>query len=188
MPRTGPTDSPSCVRENVHLGSERTAVQDVSFGLRQLTDVAVKALSPGINDPTTAVHALNHSAALLCDLARRQDQLGPRVLRDDAGRPRVVLARPDLATLLELAVQQPRRYGAADPQVLACLLSLLREVAWAMPAAQRRLVTGQLARARATIEQQDFDAVERARLAELAGRVEAATQGRWERSAGGDGA
>ena len=49
-------------------GRERTAAQDIAYGLRQLTDVATKALSPGINDPTTAVHALGHISGLLCEL------------------------------------------------------------------------------------------------------------------------
>ena len=52
------------------VGRERTAAQDIAYGLRQLTDVATKALSPGINDPTTAVHALGHISGLLCDAGR----------------------------------------------------------------------------------------------------------------------
>ncbi|MCZ9336275.1 DUF2254 domain-containing protein, partial [Streptomyces sp. TRM76130] len=76
-PRTGRPFCPDTwarlserVSRAVRTGPERTELQDVAFGLRQLTDIAVKALSPGINDPTTAVHALSHSAALLCELAR----------------------------------------------------------------------------------------------------------------------
>ncbi len=49
----------------ITTGFERTAVQDIGYGLRQLSDVATKALSPGINDPTTAVHTLGHISALL---------------------------------------------------------------------------------------------------------------------------
>ncbi|WP_316745049.1 DUF2254 family protein [Streptomyces sp. MK7] len=51
--------------EAIVTGHERTDEQDVAFALRQFTDVALKALSPGLNDPTTAVHALSHSSALL---------------------------------------------------------------------------------------------------------------------------
>jgi len=123
-----------CAAAAVTTGFERTAAQDVGFGLRQLTDIANKALSPGINDPTTAVHALGHSAALLCELAGRE--LGPRTLRDGDGRTRVVLARPTLADLVDLAIAQPRRYGAADPAVLARIIVLLRELAWCVPPGQ----------------------------------------------------
>jgi len=162
----------------ISIRFERTAAQDVAFGLRQLTDVATKALSPGINDPTTAVHALSHSSALLCELVGRD--LGPRLLRDAENRGRVVLQRPDLADLLELAVAQPRRYGAADPDVLARLLVLLRELAWsaALPA-HRRVVADQLDRLRTTVAAQDLDPTERAALARLATQVELAVEGRW---------
>ncbi|MGQ0718993.1 MAG: DUF2254 domain-containing protein [Pseudonocardiales bacterium] len=165
------------VTKAISTGFERTAAQDVGYGLRQLTDVATKALSPGINDPTTAVHALSHSSALLCELAGRD--LGPRLLRDDQDQVRVVLRRPDLSDLLDLAVAQPRRYGASDPSVLSRLLSLLRELAWCAEPDQRQAITDQLARLRATTAAQDFDASERARLAGLAGQVEQALSGHW---------
>lgn len=152
-------------------GVERTAAQDVAFGLRQITDVAIKALSPGINDPTTAVHALGHSSALLGELCERD--LGPRVLRDDDALVRVVLRRPDLAELLDEAVAQPRRYGAGDPAVLARLLALLDELAWRVQLPEERVaIADQLERLRTTAGAQAFDAVEAAGLADLAGRVE----------------
>lgn len=84
------------VAHAVRVGYERTAAQDVGYGLRQLTDVANKALSPGINDPTTAVHALAHISALLCELGDRD--LSPVVLRDQNGRVRGVLQRPAWAS------------------------------------------------------------------------------------------
>ncbi|HEX5348872.1 MAG TPA: DUF2254 domain-containing protein [Pseudonocardiaceae bacterium] len=166
------------VAEAISTGFERTAAQDVSYGLRQLTDVAIRALSPGINDPTTAVHALSHSSALLCELACRD--LAPRLLRDEQGAVRVVLRGPDLADLLELAMTQPRRYGAGDPFVLARLSSLLGELAWCVKLPdQRREIAGQLARLRDTTAGQDFDVRERTRLAGLAEQVQHALDGRW---------
>ncbi|OIK27930.1 hypothetical protein VT52_008995 [Streptomyces malaysiense] len=156
---------------------ELTPEQDIAFGLRQLTDVAVKALSPGINDPTTAVHALSHSSALLCELARRD--LSPRLLHDDQGRTRVVLRRPTLAELLHLAVAQPLRYGAAEPAVLARLCMLLRELAWHSTTEQRPTIAGHLVRVRSTAAAQDFHPDDRAGLAGLADGVEQALTGRW---------
>ena len=97
----------------IHTGSERTAAQDITFGLRQLTDVATKALSPGINNHTTAIHALGHTSALLVAMVGRD--LGPRLITDEGETIRVTVDRPSLAGLVELAVGPARRYGAADP-------------------------------------------------------------------------
>ncbi|WP_368680820.1 DUF2254 domain-containing protein (plasmid) [Rhodococcus opacus] len=162
----------------ITLGPERTETQDVGYGVRQLTDVAVKALSPGINDPTTAIHTLGRSAALLCELAGRK--LGPKTLRDKDGQARVVLRRPDLTELLDAAVGQPRRYGAADPAVLARLFRLLRDLAWCtrLPT-HADAVADQLRRLRVTVSGQDFDAVDRAHLEQLSQAVEAALAGVW---------
>jgi uncharacterized membrane protein len=109
-------------------GFERTNVQDVGFGFRQLADVAVRALSPGINDPTTAVHVIGHLSDLLCRLADRNP--GPEHLTDDDGSIRVVLSLPTLPDLLDMAMDQPRKYGAADPAVADRLLRLLHDLAW----------------------------------------------------------
>ncbi len=159
-------------------GFERTAAQDVGYGLRQLTDVASRALSPGTNDPTTAVHALSHSSALLCELAGRD--LAPRLLSDEHDQVRVVLARRGFGDMLELVVAQPRRYGAADPFVLAQLFALLRELAWcARGAEQHHAIAEQLARLRVTATAQDFDQTENARLARLGALVEQAQARHW---------
>ena len=158
---------------------ERTGVQDYGFGLRQLTDVATKALSPGINDPTTAIHALTHSSALLCELTSKD--LEPRVLCDGDGEARVVLHPPGFEALLDLSITQPRRYGGGDPFVLEALLVLLREVAWcARTEGQGRAISEQLRRLRRTIAGQDFDRAEIDRLSELSLLVEGARAGRWD--------
>ncbi|MFG3660106.1 DUF2254 domain-containing protein [Streptomyces sp. NPDC047706] len=161
----------------VSIGPERTDREDVAFGIRQLTDIATKALSPGINDPTTAVHALAHSSALLCELAGRD--LGPRMLHDDQQRLRVVLRRPDLDELVTLAVAQPLRYGAGEPAVLARIAALLRELAWTAPPDRHPPIAGALARLRSTIDGQDLDDTEHVRLVELTRLAEEALAGRW---------
>ncbi len=153
----------------IHIGFERTAAQDVGYGLRQLTDVANKALSPGINDPTTAVHALGHISAVLCELADRD--LGPAKLRDSDGYVRVMLRRPDLADLVEAAITQPRRYGASDLEVMARIFRLLEELAWHAPAREGVVVSSHLERLNATVRAGDFDGVESGRLARAAADV-----------------
>ncbi|GBQ04420.1 DUF2254 domain-containing protein [Streptomyces spongiicola] len=165
------------VPEAVRTGTERTDLQDVAFGLRQLTDIAAKALSPGINDPTTAVHALSHSSALLCEMVRRD--LGPRLLFDDHQRVRVVLRRPGLSDLLGLAVDQPLRYGAGEPAVLARIAALLREIAWCGAPGQHPPITAALARLRSAVDTGDLDATERRRLTRLTESVDEALAGRW---------
>lgn len=170
----------TAISDAVGVGYERTAAQDIGYGLRQLTDVANKALSPGINDPTTAVHALGHISAILCQLAERD--LGPKVLRDEEDRIRVVLRRPAFAEMLDLAITQPRRYGSADPQVMTRLIRLLEEVAW--HASEPTAVRDQLERVRNTIMETDFDDVELAQLAQAASRVEHTLEGRYVRDDG----
>ncbi|MCH9669200.1 MAG: DUF2254 domain-containing protein [Actinomycetia bacterium] len=160
------------------IGIERTATQDIGYGLRQLTDVVIRALSPGINDPTTAVHGLNSCGAILCELAGYR--LGRRILRDENQVVRVVLARPDLPDLLDLVYRQAQHYGASDPAVLARMLSMLRELAWVVSQpAHRRAIADRLRQLEAAAADHDFDAVERRRFDQLARQVREALDQRW---------
>lgn len=115
------------VRSAVAIGYERTMAEDVAFGFRQLVDVAVKALSPGVNDPTTAVHALAHLTALLVVLAGRH--VAPHIHCDESGVVRAITPARDLGVYLDLACGQIRRYGAAEPAVTTELLRMLLDVA-----------------------------------------------------------
>jgi uncharacterized membrane protein len=154
----------------VATGFERTNVQDVGFGFRQFVDVAARALSPGINDPTTAVHVIGHLSALLCGLAERDP--GPEHLVDDDGRARVVLALPRLQDLLSLAMDQPRHYGAADPAVAARLLQLLQELAWSDRKGRYRAeIADHLGRMRNAIGSARYSTPERKTLMDLADSV-----------------
>lgn len=117
----------SAVTRSVQIGYERTMQQDVAFGFRQLVDVAVKALSPGMNDPTTAVHAIGHLTALLTALSRRCPR--PAVGRDASGNVRTIVPVMEFPEYLDLSCGQIRRYGAAEPTVMLELLRMLREVA-----------------------------------------------------------
>ena len=166
----------NAVRGAIRVGYERTAAQDVGYGLRQLTDVANKALSPGINDPTTAVHALGHISAILCQLAGRD--LRAVVLRDDDDddKVRVVLTRPSFAEVVDIAITQPRRYGSSDPQVMKRLFRLLEELAWHVD--DQSTIREQLQRLRSTVIRSEFDDVEFAELESAAERVEYAIEHR----------
>ena len=120
-PATGPFEA--VVRGAVRIGFERTAEQDVAFGVRQLADIAVKALSPAINDPYTSIQSLEHLGVVLASLARRP--LGSQHLVDASGTLRVVLPGRDFAYYLDLATGQIRRYGCSEPRVVRALLRVL---------------------------------------------------------------
>ena len=109
--------------EAIRIGFERTAEQDVAFGIRQLADIAVKALSPAINDPYTSIQAIEHLSVVLASLAGRP--LGDQLLRDETGVLRVVVPGRDLEYYLDLACGQVRRYGRAEPRVDLALLRVL---------------------------------------------------------------
>lgn len=162
----------------LNTGVERTATQDLGYGLRQLTDVVVRALSPGINDPTTAIHGLNACSSSLCELAGYR--LGRHTMRDENDVLRVVVARPDLPDLLDLVCAQPLLYGADDPAVLARLFSLLRELAWVVVLpAHRQAIADRLRRLEMATANSDFDEVEHHRLEQSAHHVRKALERRW---------
>ena len=126
-----PGDLADAVRDSLSLAFERAPARDVAYSLRKVVDIAVRALSPGTNDPTTAVHALSHVSAMLGDLLERP--LHHRFLCDDEGRLRLVVPQWDAATLVAMAVEEPLHFGSGQPAVLRRLAALLREVAWRAP-------------------------------------------------------
>ena len=161
------------VNAAVATGFERTNVQDVGFGFRQLVDVAARALSPGINDPTTAVHVIGHLSVLLCRLASRDP--GPERLADErTGKVQVVIALPDLGDLLELAMNQPRQYGVADPAVAGRLLALLQELTWCdRNGNYRKEILEHLGRMRSAMSDATYAPAERKTLLDQADTIEA---------------
>lgn len=166
--------------EAVSLGFERTEEQDVSFGLRQLVDIAIKAISPAVNDPTTAAEALGYCADVLTHLEGRR--LGAQVQRDDDGTAWVVLPDRDLHYYLDLTCAQPRRFGREEPTVLTAVLRLLRDAAaCARDDEQRRLVAEQsrlvLAQMSDSMLEVDADSVR-----DMARRVDLALAGEVERA------
>jgi uncharacterized membrane protein len=128
----GETDGPEDHRlvATVKLGRERTMEQDVAFGFRQLADIADRALSPGVNDPTTALQAIDQLHDLLRRLATRPFPTGR--LADDDGRLRLLLPVVGWEEFLAVAVDEVVQYAEGSGQVLARLRSMLadlREVA-----------------------------------------------------------
>jgi uncharacterized membrane protein len=113
------------VRDGVAIGAERTLDQDAAFGFRQLVDIAVRALSPGTNDPTTAVQALDRLHDLLRRLAAREI---PSPTRSGDGRVRLILPRPSWDDYVHLSLEEIRLAGAAQVQVTRRLGTLLDDL------------------------------------------------------------
>jgi hypothetical protein len=121
-PAIDATDLTSALRAAFVIGQTRTMQQDVTYGLRQLVDVSVKALSPGINDPTTAQDAIFHTAAVLSELLRHDP---PPAVTIDRSRRLVMAQQPSHRELVQLAYDEPRRAAAAHPTVCLYLLATL---------------------------------------------------------------
>ena len=139
------------LRHALDLGFERTLQQDIGFGFRQVVDLAIKAISPAVNDPYSAVQALDHLEQLLVRLA--PFRLGPQVHSAGDGQ---VVAVPALGFdgYLALACDQVRRYGADEPAVVARLLRLLRTVAASAPGLHVPALHAQVDAVMAAAEQQ----------------------------------
>ena len=127
------------LRNSVHVGFERTMLQDVTFGIRRLVDIGNKALSPAVNDPYTATQAVHHLSVILCTLARRR--LGDRLCRDEHGTVRVAMPFPEFADYLQLGTAQIRRFGAKEPAVARSLIQLLKNVGSSTTSEDRRKVS-----------------------------------------------
>jgi uncharacterized membrane protein len=122
------------------LGPARTLQQDVEFGILQIVDIALKAISPAVNDPSTAISCIDQLSRILIRCAARR-QPDP-VLYDPPAVVRVVLPWIGFPQLLESAISQIRLYAAADVAVSLRLLRALADVAasTADPEVQRLLV------------------------------------------------
>jgi uncharacterized membrane protein len=123
-----PPGNPLAVERGVHravvLGAARTMQQDIDFGLRQLTDIGLRALSPAVNDPTTAIEVLVNIAAIMRPLLLTD--LPSKIRRDPRGS---VLLRPwdlDHSQYVRHAFTQFRHYGVSDPVVATALVRTLR--------------------------------------------------------------
>jgi uncharacterized membrane protein len=129
------------VRRAFVLGPERTLRHDLEYALRQLVDVALKAISPGINDPTTARLCVDRLGEVLVNLGRRRPP--DPVRRGADGGVRLVARETDFGRAAALAFAELRHYGAGDPHVAAHLLGTLGRVAALVPAAHRPALVAQ---------------------------------------------
>ncbi|MFP5218995.1 MAG: DUF2254 domain-containing protein [Actinomycetes bacterium] len=121
------------VTSSVEQGRERSLQQDVGFGIRQLVDIAERALSPSTNDPTTAVQVLDQLHDLLRRLATRPLRTGVHL--DENGAVRLVLPPERFEDHMALALEEIRQFGADHRPVRERVEALLDDVeAAALPA------------------------------------------------------
>jgi uncharacterized membrane protein len=122
-----PDDATVCELNAVYtLGRQRTITQDVAFGIRQIVDVALKALSPGINDTTTAIICIDYLGAILVRVASRRIA---STSRSADGELRVIARGPNFADLLADAFDQIRQNAESNTAVLTRLLDTLSVIA-----------------------------------------------------------
>lgn len=118
------------------LGNERTFEQDPKYAILILADIAIRALSPAINDPATAVQALDHIEDLLLRVGRRRLESGD--FRDQAGEVRLILPVPEWEDFLNLGLAEIRHYGADSLRVMRRMRALLADLLVALPSERRR--------------------------------------------------
>jgi uncharacterized membrane protein len=114
------------IRKRIVIGDVRTASQDLEFSIRQLIDVALRALSPGINDANTAVVVVDRLQGALSRLMGKA--LPPGVHRDHAGVPRLTSPVYGYAEVLKMAFNQIRHSAAPQPHVILTLLKAIHRI------------------------------------------------------------
>jgi uncharacterized membrane protein len=132
----------SVLSEAVIFGSERTIEQDPTFAFRIVADIALRALSPAINDPTTAVLAIDQ-------LHRMLGRVGPRNLRTDhihdaAGQLRVIFKTPDWEDFVHLSFSEIRSCGSGNLQIVRRLRAMIENLLQTLPAHRRPSLKQQL--------------------------------------------
>jgi uncharacterized membrane protein len=120
----------------IRLATARTFEQDPKYAIRLLVDIAIRALSPAVNDPTTAVQALDQIEDLLRRLGRRQLDRGRAF--DATGTLRLTFPVPTWEDYLELSLDEIRQFGATSLQVVRRLRSVLVGLADAIVVEARR--------------------------------------------------
>jgi uncharacterized membrane protein len=148
----GPAPPPGAARSvegMVALGQERTIAQDPAFALRVMVDVANRALSAAINDPTTAVQVLDYLEDMLLVIGQT-DFSGRGVFCGSDGTPRVVLPSRSWEDYLTLGVTEIRQYGGSSVQVVRRLRALLLRLRELVLPDHRAAVDEELARLEAT--------------------------------------
>jgi uncharacterized membrane protein len=143
------------LKRAIQTGEERTFEQDPKYAIRLLVDIAIRALSPAVNDPTTAVQALDEIEDLLRRLGTRRLNTG--AVRDGKGALRVVMTLPTWDDLMMLAFDEIRYYGATSVQVMRRMKALGNDLIAGLPEIRHAAIRHYLTRIDATISRSFAD-------------------------------
>ncbi len=124
------------------VGTHRDIEVDPNYGMRLIVDIALRALSTAVNDPATAVQALDQLDGLLRTLGQRQ--LGIDEMTDDAGKLRLVYPASQWEDFLSMAVDEIRLYGERSLQVMRRLRALLEDLQESLPDERKLAVINEL--------------------------------------------
>lgn len=149
--------------QSVAIGSERTMEQDPEFAFRIIVDIAAKALSPAINDPTTAVLAVDQIHRLLRAVGERQLDTGR--VHDDAGRLRLLYRTPDWEDFVGLAITEIRLFGRDSIQIVRRMRAMLENLIDTVPPNRAPLLRAELELLDRGVERDFRDPEDRARAA-----------------------
>jgi uncharacterized membrane protein len=130
------------MRQTVAFGPERTMEQDPTFAFRILVDIALKALSPAINDPTTAVLALDQIHRLLRFVGNRR--LHDAVVHDAAGHARLILRTPNWGDFVDISCNEIRACGANNTQIARRMRAMLENLVRTLPSSRHAALRQQL--------------------------------------------
>ena len=128
---------------SIDFGVERTLDQDPTFAFRIILDIALKALSPAINDPTTAVLAIDQLHRLLRSVGKRD--LRTDNITDESGKLRVIFRTPNWEDFVNLSCTELRRYGADSIQVVRRLRAMIENLILTLPEDRHAALQAQLA-------------------------------------------
>jgi uncharacterized membrane protein len=121
----------AALRKALEMGPERTFEQDPKYAIRLLVDIAIRALSPAVNDPTTAVQALDQIEDLLLRLGRSRLQVG--AARDAGGTLRLVISEPNWEDFVVLAFDEIQHFGSTSVQVMRRMRALITDLISVLP-------------------------------------------------------
>ena len=147
------------LRASLAFGQERTLEQDPMFAFRILVDIAAKALSPAINDPTTAVLSIDQIHRLLRAIGKRD--LDTDAMLDESGTFGVAFPTPDWEDYVMLAVSEIRQYGGRSLQVVRRLRAMLENLLASLPEIRRPPLEVQLHMLERSVERYFPDAEDR---------------------------
>ena len=145
--------------DGIEIGDERIFEQDPKYAIRLLVDIAIRALSPAINDPTTAVQALDQIEDLLTRLGQRNLEIG--AYRDAAGELRLMVPFPAWEDLVRLAFDEICYCGATSVQVMRRMNALIADLIPHVPEARRPVLHDWQGRVKSTIARSFADEEER---------------------------